>query len=189
MAEQENKSQEETDLNKLIIYGAVYGKADVTLKCRSLINTDTHSLQTDASNKVFGDSWLNNKKSLVVIAGYGGKVATYIAEEGNSLSIFQDGFKGVAPSNNYGAMNILGGSYGLKDVTNQVQALYGTYTQSGVKVPVFVQGANNTAFGDGWPNVVKTLVTVFRLGPADPTNKYGGNVYVSITEENGTLTV
>ena len=70
------------------------------------------------------------------------------------------------------ATTILGASFGLKEVTVAVQKLYSQGTKNIV--------ASNGNFGDGWPNVQKSM-TIVSLS--------GGKVQTQIVSENGVITL
>mgnify|MGYP002803953649 FL=1 len=156
--------------NELIIYGAAYGRADVTGIVRSL--RKAQKLSVKASNEVFGDSWPEVKKTLVVVYSYGNAtVQQQVAREGESLNIFQPQNSAnhkrsdrlclslksiVTPSRQQQSLklNILGAAYGLANVTSKAQCLV-TSNQE------FNQLASNEVWGDGWPGQAKTLVVVY----------------------------
>ena len=155
--------------NELIIYGAAYGRADVTGKVRSLRKGQKISVK--ACNEEFGDSWYGQKKSLVVVYSYGNAaVQQQVVREGETLDIFQPenaaihkrdrlslSLKSIAtPSRQQQSLklNILGAAYGLANVTSTAQKLV-TSNQE------FNQLASNEVWGEGWPWQAKTLVVVY----------------------------
>mgnify|MGYP002803993098 FL=1 len=155
--------------NELIIYGAAYGRADVTGKVRNL--RKAQKLSVKASNEVFSDSWPGVIKSLVVVYSYGNAtVQTQVVREGESLDIFEPQYSAihkrdrislslksiVTPSRQQQSLklNILGAAYGLANVTSKAQSLV-TSNQE------FDQLASNEVWGDSWYGQPKTLVVVY----------------------------
>ena len=156
---------------ELIIYGAAYGRADVTGKVRDL--RKDQKLTVKASNDVFGDSWPGIAKSLVIVYKYdtsGAQVQVGIAAEGNTLSISPPG-GGATAKNRFSfalnpgltlsrqlqstcTLNITGAAYGLGDVTAKAQSLV-TSNQE------FNQLATNEVWGDTWKGTKKSLVVVY----------------------------
>lgn len=157
--------------NELIIFGAAYGRADVTGKVRSL--REGQKLSVKASNDVFGDSWVGQRKSLVVVYKYGygtsSKVQQQSISEGETLVISPPS-KAAIPKDRLSLalksgmtmsrqqqslkLNILGAAYGLANVTAEAQSLVTVNEE-------FNQQASNAVWGDGWYGVAKTLVIVY----------------------------
>ena len=68
------------------ILGATYGPADVTEKVQSLVSGDNLSVQ--ASNSVFGDPWVGNRKHLTVVYADGSeKPKVAFAKENDWIKI------------------------------------------------------------------------------------------------------
>lgn len=72
---------------ELVIYGAAYGRTDVTGHVRKL--RKDQKLTVKASNDVFGDSWPDHQKSLVVVYKYDNgptaEVQQKVVKEGKTL--------------------------------------------------------------------------------------------------------
>ena len=150
----------------LTILGAAYGKSDVTSKVRAAVKDG--SLIISASNDVLGDTFVGNKKSLVIVYRVGnGEPMVLITQEGQVATIMQAIADPRYPSPDnlpsHQDFGILGAAYGLADVTEKVQTLFG----KGAK-DVF---ADNSVFGDSWPNNKKTLVIVYASRSGNPTVK------------------
>ena len=156
---------------ELIIYGAAYGRANVTGKVRSL--RKDQKLTVKASNDVFGDTWHGVDKSLVIVYKYdtsGAKVKVGIASEGKTLSIsppeegataksrFSSLNPGLTLSRQLQSttckLNITGAAYGLGDVTAKAQSLVTSDRE-------FNQLATNEVWGDTWKGKKKSLVVVY----------------------------
>ena len=150
----------------LTILGAAYGKSDVTSKVRAAVRAG--SLTIPVSNDVFGDSFVGNKKSLVIVYRFGNdEPMVIIGQEGQVVTLVQTSADPRYPSpDNLPSQQdfgILGAAYGLADVTEKVQTLFG----KGAK-DVF---ADNSVFGDSWPNNKKTLVVVYASPSGNPVVK------------------
>jgi hypothetical protein len=134
---------------RLTILGASYGPADVTAALRRQIGGD-QSLAFTADNATFGDSWPGVRKACVVVYYYQG--------DGPQTDIVIETAAGSAmPGHD---LQILGAAYGLADVTAKVAAAVSRQADP----ETLDIGADNQTFGDGWPNVPKTLTVVFRYG-------------------------
>lgn len=135
--------------DKLIVWGASYGPADVTAKVRSAVGAD-QTLQLAVGNAIFGDSWPGVPKSCVVVTSYRGTpLLTQILTEGSPGS--------AVPGEN---LQILGAAYGKRDVT----AVVAGKIDRGANPDTLSVSADNATFGDSWPGVPKTLTVVFRYG-------------------------
>ena len=157
--------------NELIICGAAYGRADVTGKIRSL--RKDQKLSVKASNAIFGDSWYNHKKTLVVVYKYGNSSAIVkVIKEDETLNISPPSTQSVGDRKDRLSLSlnaiettsrkeksplklsIVGAVYGLADVTSQAQSFVRP-DQS------FFEKASNDVWGDSWPGFPKTLVVVY----------------------------
>jgi hypothetical protein len=148
--------------DKLIVWGASYGPADVTAKVRSAVGAD-QTLQFAADNATFGDSWPGVPKTCVVVTSYRGTpLLTQILTEGSSCS--------ALPGED---LQILGAAYGKRDVTAVVAGRIDRRADPNT----LSIAADNATFGDSWPGVPKTLTVVFRYGsdgaPAVKTAREG----------------
>ena len=184
----------------LTILGAAYGPADVTAKVWSCVRNQ--SLNIQASDSVFGDTWSGAKKSLVVVYKYTETpVLVATAQQGQTITLSpptstappaprinkafaSDKLTSIAntvsrscqlqPSDQQ--LTILGAAYGIADVTSTAQKKVQDDT-------VFDQPANDQTWGDGdWSgNSKKTLVVVYT---------YGGRMDVpmlNVAKENETM--
>lgn len=137
--------------------GAAYGRADVTNSLNQRV-TQGQSLQVQASNSVFGDSWPGVRKTLVVVyqhEGYDPRVA--VVREHNTLYINSRtrGFN-QPPYTPGSTLKIVGAAYGLADVTHKVQ--------SSIHNNRLDITASNGVFGDSYCGIKKTLVIVYQHG-------------------------
>ena len=133
------------------ILGAAYGLADVTQEVQTLVQDGESDIY--ASNTVFTDSWVGNKKTLVIVyQNSSGLPAVEIVTEDDRLdaSIF-------LPD-----LEIIKAAYGLGDVTNIVAEV--ARTQGGKSLNVT---GSNSVFGDSWINTQKSFVVVYRFGIED----------------------
>lgn len=154
------------------IFGAAYGKADVTDKVRSLVSK--RKLHFQVENHVFGDSWHGVLKSLVVVYQLGdAKPRVGIVREHQTFSFSEDNQPSEWATMDLGQIQILGAAYGLADVTNQVA--------SKIQNSVLQVQADNQSFGDSWYGTRKTLVIVYRDAQ--------GNIKTSIAEEGSPLRI
>mmetsp|Transcript_72162 Transcript_72162/g.115041 ORF Transcript_72162/g.115041 Transcript_72162/m.115041 type:complete len:176 (+) Transcript_72162:127-654(+) len=168
---------EELGLGPLYIYGAVYGKADVTTKCREMVGVKSQTLSGKADNETFGDSWPKFSKTLVIAWGYGKAVQTSITREGGMFNLNQDTFKSTfVPPATPNQVNLLSAVYGVGEYTAPTQKMVKELNLSVV--------ASNDVFADNWPKITKTLVVVYMMGVAAPTN-----ICVKFVQEGQTLTV
>jgi hypothetical protein len=81
-------------------------------------------------------------------------------------------------------LQIISASWGLLDVTGATQAL--------VEQPSLTVDASNEVYGDGWPNVVKTLDVVYQYGDQQPQlaiTTEGNTLQIDYTPPPRTLTV
>ena len=147
----------------LTILGAAYGKSDVTSKVRAAIKDD--SLIISASNNVFGDTFPGNKKSLVIVYRIGNDEPIVLITQEGQVATIAHTINDPSPDNSPSPQDfgILGAAYGLADVTQKVQTLFG----KGAK-DIF---ADNSVFGDSWHNNKKTLVVVYASPSGNPTVK------------------
>jgi hypothetical protein len=78
-----------TDPRCLTILGATYGPKDVTDEVERLVkNCRTGTLQLQGTNKIFGDSWKGNTKTLVIVYQYGQNAPqTVITKEKETVSL------------------------------------------------------------------------------------------------------
>jgi len=131
----------------LEILGAVYGLADVTAKTRAAVDANGISIQ--ASNQVFGDTWVGAGKTLVVAYRlFQGEPQLAIVVEGNTLVIPQ--------------LFIVKAAYGKGDVTETIKALVNQ--QGGRQLDTT---ASNSIFGDTWYGQGKSLVVFYQYGDAN----------------------
>ena len=148
----------------LTILGAAYGKSDVSSQVRAAVKSN--SLSITASNDVLGDTFFGSKKALVIVYRYGNDdPIVLVTQEGKKATITQQiatNLRGSS-SDNSQDFGILGAAYGLADVTEKVQTLFG----KGAK-DIF---ADNSVFGDSWPNNKKTLVVVYASPSGNPVVK------------------
>ena len=124
--------------DELVIYGAAYGRGDVTGKVR-LLRKD-QKLSVKASNDVFGDAWYGYVKSLVVVFSYGsGTIQQKVVAEGETVDIppLQNAathkkgrlplpLKSIVTMSRQPqslTVNIIGTAYGLANVTTKAQSL------------------------------------------------------------------
>lgn len=168
--------------NVLVIYGAVYGKADVTNIVRRNVDHKTQTLSINANNAIFGDSWKGVQKSLVIVWGYGPNyIQTSVVKENKTFSVRKSDFNSkFLPKNEYGKVNVLGAVYGLKDVSESVQKKVMGHN--------LMITANNDTFGNSWKNGKTTLVVVYAMGRANPVNPIH-NVYIKVVEEGQELLI
>lgn len=165
----------------LTILSAVYGKADVTNKVRSLISQNSVSVRAD--NAVFGDPWYGVQKSLVIVYQYGSFKPEVIAvREGQNLKITSQNYKHqgwyLAPK---GTMTILGAAYGLANVTDAVAA---KLHDNCLDVT-----ADNNSLGDGWYGVRKTLTVTYlntKGIPVTATVEEGGQLKIIVEQQQQT---
>ena len=145
---------------RLTILGAAYGRSDVSSQVRAAI--EGNSLSIEASNDVLGDSFFGNKKALVIVYQRdNNEPEVLITPEGRIASIvlgmsdsFSQNTHNLRHSRHHSKdSEILGAAYGLADVTQQVQTLV---DQGAEEID-----AENSVFGDSWPNTKKTLVVVY----------------------------
>jgi len=148
--------------DQLEILGAAYGLADVASQVRKAVNQSVspNTLSIRADNATFGDSWPGFAKTLSVVCRYGSDGAAVVkaAREGETLTLGQAEYDasragastapGVA-----GRLTIWGATYGPADATGALRSRIG-----GGQALDFT--ADNATFGDSWPGVRKTCVTV-----------------------------
>lgn len=135
---------------QLTVWGASYGRADVTSQVRGLISQPNQTLNLTADNATFGDTWPGVTKSFVIVASYTDQVPFVdIVTEGSSYSL-----KFRPP------MEILSAFWGLSDVTPVVQ--------SQISRRALTVQASNDVYGDGWPGVAKTLDVVYQYADRAP---------------------
>jgi hypothetical protein len=135
--------------DKLTIWGASYGPADVTAALRTRVGGD-QTLGFTADNATFGDSWPGVRKTCVIVSSYGGAgVDTDI--------VIESGANSTMPGDD---LQILGAAYGKADVTAAVAAAVDRRADPNA----LDIAADNATFGDSWPGVPKTLTVVFRYG-------------------------
>ena len=132
-----------------IILGAAYGLKNVTDQANNFVTTKGEFNQY-ASNSVWGDSWVGNLKTLVVVYTYDDLVMLDVVMEHHPLHFI------VSPP-----LTILSAAYGLNNVTNKIIEL--------VRNRYLSVTANNATFEDGWPGKAKTLVIVYQYGEETPT--------------------
>jgi len=155
------------------ILGAAYGKANITDQVRAQVADGRRQIQ--ALNNIYGDSFPNVQKSLVIVYQFGNSPPQVaIAKENQTVNLAQSHQSYQQWSNpQIGQPCILGAAYGLANVTDKVvQKLQNSILD--VKV-------DNGVFGDSWPGTRKTLVVVYQ----DPQ----GNINTSVVEEGGNLKI
>lgn len=142
----------------LIIYGAAFGRSDVTGKVKSLVRHNRLNVQVDIS--LFGDTWNDVRKVITVVYQYlhhGSQPQIMTAVEGSSLVIDPSSCKRSSPVPST-ALKILGAAYGLKDVTDKARSLVACNKQGLNEFKVI---AENSVWGDGWRGHRKSLVVVY----------------------------
>ena len=159
--------------------GAAYGRADVTSTLNASI-TSSQTLSVRASNSVFGDSWKNVRKTLVVVyqhSGYDPRIVIVREHFYDTLNIAARPSRYCIQScyNTMGQNDliIVGAAYGLADVTYQVQKM--------VRNNQLSVSASNSVFGDTYNRVRKTLVVVYLQG--------SGGYKIKIVTEGNTLRI
>ena len=141
-----SKQQQPLTVN---ILGAAYGPAIVTIKAQSLV-TSNHEFDQMASNETWGDVWSGHDKTLVVVYECSEYYLVDIAVWGDRMHFI------ASPP-----FSIFGLAYGLRSVTEKVKQIV-HHRSSGTT-------ANDKTFGDGWPEVAKTLVIVYHYGEEQPS--------------------
>jgi hypothetical protein len=148
--------------DQLEILGAAYGLADVAAKVRGAVNQRAmpNTLSIRADNGTFGDSWPGFPKTLTVVFRYGpdGAALVRAVREGEALALGQAEYQASragasAAPGVWGRLTVWGASYGPADVTGAVRARIGSDQTLHFT-------ADNATFGDSWPGVRKTCVTV-----------------------------
>lgn len=143
----------------LVIYGAAYGRSDVTTKVRTMVRDNRLSVQAD--NSVFGDNWNSVRKTLVVVYQHlysGSQPQVQTAAEGSTLNIDPANPPKRTSQPPAASLKILGAAYGLKDVTAKAQSLVSCNKQG---LNEFRVKAENSVFGDGWKGHKKSMVVVY----------------------------
>ena len=134
----------------LTVWGASFGRHDVSTKVRSLVDGSTGALSLIADRATLGDAGEGKRNTFVIVASYSGQVPFIdIVVEGNPYAL------SYRPP-----LHILSAFYGLKDVTDIVRA-----SVSRRKLSV---SASSSVFGDGWPAMRKTLHVVYQYGDRKP---------------------
>ncbi|MEA3015346.1 MAG: hypothetical protein QOI38_68 [Sphingomonadales bacterium] len=136
--------------DKLTIWGASYGPADVTAALRARVGGD-QTLGFTADNATFGDSWPGVRKTCVIVSSYGG---------GGGLDtdiVIESAASATMPGDD---LQILGAAYGKADVTGAVAAA----VDRNADPNTLAVAADNATFGDSWPGIPKTLTLVCRYG-------------------------
>ena len=158
--------------DRLTVWGASYGPADVTAALRSRIASD-QALHFTADNATFGDSWPGVRKTCVTVSSYQccGLVTDIVIETAASSTM---------PGND---LQILGAAYGKADVTAAVSGAVDRRANPNTLAVT----ADNATFGDSWPGVPKTLTIVFRFGsdgaPGVRTAREGERVLLDAADE------
>ena len=146
----------------LQILGAAYGRADVAARVKAAIDRPAtpNTLAISATNEVFGDSWPGYPKTLTIVYRFGsdGVPGVKVVREGETLAIgaaeHAASRRGASAATGVpGLLTIWGASYGPEDVTDKVSGYLGSDQALSFT-------ADNDAFGDSWPGVVKTCVLV-----------------------------
>jgi hypothetical protein len=133
----------------LTVFAATYGPKDVTTAVQSHISP-SQTLSVTADNATFGDSWFGVTKTLVVVAAYTNQVPYVdIVQEHEVYSLH------YRPP-----LRIISAKWGLADVAATVQA---AVRRRALTIP-----ANDTALGDGWPGVRKSLAVVYQYADEQP---------------------
>ncbi|HEX8366017.1 MAG TPA: hypothetical protein VF603_12125 [Allosphingosinicella sp.] len=153
--------------DKLTIWGASYGPADVTAIVRARVGGD-QTLGFTADNATFGDSWPGVRKTCVIVSSYGraGLDTDIVIESAASSTMPGDD------------LQILGAAYGKADVTAIVAAAVDRHADPNT----LDIAADNATFGDGWPGIPKTLTLVCRFGS-------DGAPVVKVAREGERLTI
>lgn len=134
----------------LTVWGASFGRHDVSTRVRSLVDVSTGALSLTANSATLGDADEGKRNTFVIVASYCGQVPFIdIVVEGNPYAL------SYRPP-----LHILSAFYGLKDVTGIVRA-----SVSRRKLSV---SASSSVFGDGWPAMRKTLHVVYQYGDRKP---------------------
>lgn len=149
---------------QLTVYGASYGRGDVTAAVRNLISPAGQTLQLTANNATFTDTWPGVVKAFVIVAAYTGQAPFVdVITENQPYDL-----KYRPP------LRILGATWGRVDVAPTITAAVHRRT--------LAIAATNAALGvDGWPGVVKTLVVITQYGSEQPRQ--------SIVREGGSLAI
>ena len=143
----------------LNILGAAYGKKVVTDVVRSYIQGN--ALTISADDKVFGDTWPGNQKTLVIVYQYGNyKAGTVAVTNGKTVSISPPDHIPNSPAYYSPQPRLLGAAFGPADVTDKLQALVNQNQAA-------VSGSDST-FGDSWYGIVKTFVVVYQDDSGTP---------------------
>ncbi len=136
---------------------AYYGPTQVTELVQSKV--EDNNLAVEASNSVFGNTWEDVKKSLVVFYQYGdSKVYLRVAGEDESMEIFRDDeHQGghFDPQAYTGMTRVLAAVYGPEDVTKLLAGMLADKGELEVH-------ADNSVFGDTWLEAQKTLVVLYQ---------------------------
>jgi hypothetical protein len=83
----ESSKHHESHSHHITILGASYGPADVTEHLIKLVHGQ-NSVTVSASNDVFGDPWVGNRKTLTIVYRIrDGPIKTVVTEEGQSVHI------------------------------------------------------------------------------------------------------
>jgi len=143
-----------TLLAVLAVFGAGYGRADVTERVRAAVRGETLRLRVDSAT--FGDSWPGTQKTLAVVYSYDdGPPQVRAAAEGTMLEIHPRLPRQPWTAPPAGLPAVIGAAWGTANVTERVQSLAG---------PGGLHFAARTEFlGDPWPGNAKSLVVVVQL--------------------------
>ena len=141
-------SRTQSRKTNLKILGAVYGLKNVTSKAQSIVKDGVFNAVADIPT--WGDGWVGNPKTLVVVYEYNGVPSMLNVVKENEQMYF------IASP----ALRILGATFGPEDKREKVISL--------VKNAALEVDANIETFGDTWPGHSKALMVIYQYGEEKP---------------------